>query len=136
MSLQVWFHNLFRPKVTSVKAVLYDNGKEVSIEKYSEAYLRSLLTAINDLWKVEAGSPYWFETDIYEHKKCFQRKITSIHVECYTRNMLENGFKSKYAIPVRYRRKMFDKPHPLKPEPVGQKQWSNNLEVRFLLPRD
>lgn len=133
--LTLWFRDLFRPKITSVHVILYDKKQEKDISQYPDQYLTSLTKAIDGLWTVEKNSPFWFETEVYERRKCFQRPRTEMVVTCYSHDITANGFKKPFPIPIRYRKKLFDKMHPLTPEPVGVKSWPP-LEVKFVLPHD
>ena len=134
-SLRVFFKNLFRPIVTSMQCVIYENGKQLDLSQLSEHHLESLLNAIDDLFQVDAKSPYWFESNMIEQKSFFQKPRVSAIVTCYCKDMVSNGFKKKYAIPIKYRKKMFDTFHRIRPEPVGTKHWPIRMEVKFYIPR-
>ena len=131
---QLWFRDLFRPKITSVHVVLYEKNQQKDISLYPEQYLSSLTKAIDALWAVEKNSPFWFETEVYERHKCFQRPQTEMVLTCYSHDITANGFKKKFPIPIRHRKKFFDKVHPLFPEPIGLKSWPP-LEVQFVIPK-
>ena len=132
-ALRIWFSDLLRPKITSVHVIIYEKNKEKDISQYPEQYLVSLVKAIDALWKVDKNSPFWFETEVYERHKCFQKVKTEMIVTCYTHDLMSNGFRKKFPIPIRHRKKFFDKLHGLMPEPVGVKTWPP-LEVKFVLP--
>lgn len=132
-SFRVWFNHLLRPKVTSVQAIIYENGRQRDLSTYSDLQLASLTKAVNNLWSVEKKSPYWFETDVFEHRRCFKVKSTDMIVHCYTKDMMANGYKSNFAIPIKYRKQMFDKNHIVIPEPIGVKTWPR-VEIKFILP--
>lgn len=133
-SLTIWFRNLLRPSITSVNVILYEKKAEKDIGQYPEHYMVALTKAIDTLWAVDKNSPFWFEAEIYERCSCFQKRRTEFVVTCYTHDITRSGFKRKFPIPIRYRKKFFDKKHPLVPEPVGVKTWPS-LEVKFVLPQ-
>lgn len=133
-SVNVFFRNLFRPEVTSAQCAIYENGKPFDYSKYSDLHLQSLIKAIDDLFPVEAKSPYWFETDIYEQGSLFKKPKMKVCVTCYCKDMFTNGYKKKFAIPIKYRKRMFDTIHTIRPEPVGTKTWPVRMEVKFYLP--
>lgn len=132
-SLTVWFRSLFRPTVTSVHVELYEYGKHLSLKNYSNLVLQSILKEIDALFPVDTKSPYWFETEVFEKHSCFRKPTTSITVSCYTKDFLTNGYKKSFPIPIKYRKKMFDSLHTIKPEPVGAKTWPKGLQVKFTL---
>lgn len=134
MTFYLWFQDLLRPKITSVNVILYEKKGEKDISQYPNQYLSTLVKAVDSLWSVDKNSPFWFETEVIEHRHCFKRPHTKMVVTCYCHDMLSNGFKKKMPIPIRYRKKFFDKTHMLVPEPVGVKSWPP-LEVKFVLPK-
>ena len=131
-SFQLWLRDLFRPKITSVHVIVYEKNREKDISVYPEQYLAALVNAVDRLWSVEKGSPFWFETEVFERRTCFQKPHTEMIVTCYQHDLTANGFKKKMAIPIRYRKKLFDKTHPLVPESVGVKTWPP-MDVKFVL---
>lgn len=132
-SIKHWFSNLFRPSITTVNVRLYDNGKERSILLYEANRANAIMDAINQLWQSPEKLSYWFETEIHEHHSCFKKTYATLHVVCYREDYMANSFKSETEIPNKYRRKMFDTPHPLRPAPVGSIPWSPTLTVTFTL---
>ena len=132
-SLTIWFRNLLIPIVTSVQVELYENGKVLHIDKYSNLMVNNLLKEIDGLFLVESKSPYWFETEAYDQSSCFKKPSTHISVTCYTKDFLSNGFKKPFPIPIKYRKKMFDSLHTITPEPVGSKTWGSGIQVKFTL---
>ena len=132
MYLSVWFRHLFRPSVTQVQVELTENGKVKDLNLYKDFHLQALANAIDDMWKVESKSPYWFETEFYEKGSCFQKRTLHMHVTCYAHDLTSNGFKRRFSIPMKQRKKFFDKRHPLTPEPLGFSTWPS-LQVRFYL---
>ena len=132
-SLSLWFHNLLRPKVTSVHVLVYEKNVEKDISLYPDQYLTALVKAVDGLWAVEKNSPFWFETEVYERHHCFKKIRTEMVVTCYSHDVTASGFKKRFPIPIRYRKKLFDKKHPLLPEAVGVKTWPS-MEVKFILP--
>lgn len=125
-------YDLLRPKIVSVGVKLYENGIEKPVTSYDEHRLQILCEAINRLWKAEPGSPYWFETDVFEHRRCFQEKQTTMEVTCYTEGKLDPSAKRKVAILLRYRKKMLDKRHTIHPELFSTIHWPATMEVRFV----
>lgn len=99
--------------------VLLDKGKIKDLSRCDQYRLNSILESINTLWKVPDNSSFWFETEVYEVSSCFSKRETVMYVVCYKEDMLTNGFKKKMAIPLKYRKKMFDTPHTINPEKVG-----------------
>jgi hypothetical protein len=132
-SIKHWFHTLFRPSITSVNVTLYDNGKERPITLYEANRAYAIMESINNLWQPQEKSSYWFETELHEHHSCFKKTHATLHVVCYREDYMANTFKSETGIPNKYRVKMFDRPHPLRPEQVGSIPWSPNLTVIFTL---
>ena len=131
MSFSIWIRKLFTPTINQVYVVVYENGREKDLSVYDNTRLNALIECVNMLWKVPDKSPYWFETDAWEERHCFQRPLTKMVVTCYREDMLTNGFKAKAAIPMRYRNKMFDQCHPIHPETVGLLKWPSEMTVRF-----
>lgn len=130
--LTVFFRNLFRPNLTSVKVVLYENGKERNISTYDENRLRALSSSIDALWEVPKDSPYWFETEIYTKGGCFKKAVTEAEVICYSDDPNNINVKRKTGIPIRYRKKMFDKKHSIYPKLFSNIHWPDKMEVRFI----
>ena len=118
-TLSIWFRGLLRPEVKEVDVVLLDKGKPVNIEKYDSTRLKNIIESINMLWKVPDKSSYWFETEVFVVSSCFTKRQTAMCVTCYQEDMLTNGFKKKMAIPIKYRKKMFDTSHTINVEKVG-----------------
>ncbi len=131
-NLSVFIRNLFRPNLTSVYIRIFENGKECDISRYDENRLRILADAIDDLWQVPQGSPYWFETEFYTQRLCFKQSNLTATVTCYMRDDLNTKQKTKTGIPIRYRKKMFDKVHTLQPQRFGTLHWPGRLEVKFV----
>lgn len=131
--LEKFFFNIFRPSIKTIKVIVYENQKEKDLALYSDQQLTSLVNSIDSLWFTETNSSFWFETDVYERHTCFQTPSTEMIVTCYQKDLMTNGFKKKMAIPIRYRKKFFDKVHALTPEPVGMKSWPF-VEVKFVIP--
>ncbi len=129
----VHLRGFLRPNITSVKAKLYENGKEKNIDVYDENRLRILGTCINQLWNVPEGTPYWFESDFVVESRCFKTRKTYVEVTCYTYDPFSPQFKKKMEIPIRYRKKMFDKVHKLQPAQFSTLHWPSTLEVKFIL---
>ncbi len=134
-SLSVWFRNLLRPVVTSAQVELYENGKQLQPEQFSDHILQTIMKEVDTLFVVEKQSPYWFETEAFEQCSCFKPRKTHLTVTCYTKDFLSNGYKKKFPIPMKYRKKMFDSRHMIYPEPVGSKVWSKGIQVKFSLAR-
>lgn len=132
-SFKRWVHDLFRPIITSVNVIVYERGLEKDISQYPDDYLTSLIKAIDTLWSVEKESPFWFETEACEHRGCFKKPHTEMRVTCYNRDFTANGFKTALSIPIRYRKKFFDRTYVLIHHPIGVKTWPS-LEVKFVLP--
>jgi hypothetical protein len=126
-----WLRNLFVPTITHVKVVLYENGKEKDISVYDANRRSDLIASINILWKVPEKSPCSFETEIVEHRYCFQRPIMKMRVTCYREDVFKNGFKEKSAIPLRYRKKMIGQTHCIYPVGFGKQPWFKDMAVRF-----
>lgn len=133
--LTVWFRSLLRPSVTSAEVQLYENGKQIELGKYSDLMLHKLTYEIDGLFPVDNKSPYWFETEVYEKGSCFKKSKVHMTITCYTKDFLSNGYKKKFDIPIRYRKKMFESYHTIRPEPVGSKMWSKGIQVKFSLAR-
>lgn len=131
-SLSVFFRNLLRPTITSVQVIVYENGKQKNLDSYRDFHLDAIVKALNAMWKVENKTLYWFEAEVYERGKCFQKRHTELHISCYTHDITTAGFKKGFPIPMKYRKKFFDSAHPLTPEPVGYASWPP-LQVRFVL---
>ncbi len=132
MTLPIFFRNFLRPKVTSVNVEIYENKKLKDLTTYTDLQISAIEKSIQVLFVTEPKSPYWFEVETFEHWSCFQRRPPTMVVTCYTKDMTANGFKSKYAIPIKYRKKMFDSAHILCPDIVGGRTWPL-LEARFRL---
>lgn len=135
-SIQIWFRNLFKPTVTSVQVQLFENGKQVSLGQYSNLMIQNVCKEIDALFPLDKKSPYWFETEVFDQHSCFSKPKTHITVSCYTKDFLSNGYKKSFPIPIKYRKKMFDSAHLIKPEPIGSKTWSSGLQVKFTLQKN
>jgi hypothetical protein len=133
-SITVFFRNIMHPRLYTVKAVLYCNGKEVNISSYPDIYQMAILKSINSLWDVPDHATFWFEAEIVQVCGCFKRVPPTVYVSCYKEDLVKANFKSKHDIPVRYRTKMFNKLHTIKPEYVGMKSWCENMQVKFIIP--
>jgi hypothetical protein len=129
------FQALLFPAITEVKVVLFENLRVVDISTYSEKHQDAVIQAIQKLWFVEEKSDYWFETTIQQKSSCFERRHPEIYVTCYKKDMLANEFKKKMAIPMKYRRKMFDQYHMIWPKPSGSQKWPQEMSVRFRLDK-
>lgn len=130
--LSVWFRDLFRPNIKHVKVKLFENGKERTISTYDENRLHILMKCIDILWETPQGSPYWFETECYEVCSCFKPRETILQVSCYTQDKNSMNLKVPMAIPIRYRKKMFDKKHLLGPKFISNIHWPERVEVQFI----
>ena len=126
-----WFRALFRPSITQVNVLVYENGKEKDISLYNDQQLHKIMDSVNLLWKVPDKSPYWFETETWDKGRCFGKTTTTMTVVCYKEDMLANGFKSKMPIPMKYRKKMFDQYHPIAPESIPSRKWPEKMVVAF-----
>lgn len=134
LSPRIFFRDLLRPTITSVQAIVYEDRSEKDLQLYKDFHLQAILKALNELWKVETKPLYWFEAEAYEEGKCFQKRHTVIRVTCYTEDLTRPGFKKRFPIPLKYRKKFFDVKHSLVPEPVGYATWPP-LQVAFVLTR-
>jgi len=126
-----WIRNLFVRTITQVNVILYENGKERDVSVYDAQRLSALIESINTLWKVPDKSSYCFETEVSEQRSCFKPPVVKIHVICYREDVFTNGFKTKTGIPMRYRKKMFDRSHNIYPQAFGNQLWSKEMTVRF-----
>lgn len=126
-----WFRALLRPTITQVNVVVYENGKQKDISLYNDQQLHKIQDCVNMLWKVPDKSSYWFETEVWEKRRCFQKATTHMTVVCYKEDMMANGFKSKMAIPIKYRKKMFDQYHTISPESIPSRKWPDKMVVLF-----
>lgn len=123
------------PTITEVNVIVYENGVEKDLSVYDEHRLVSLIESVNALWQVPENSPFWFETDVWEERRCFKKPVTKMSVTCYKKDMFANGFKSKMEIPSKYRKKMFDQKHPIYPGKYGKFVWSKEMGVRFRIDK-
>jgi hypothetical protein len=135
-NLSVWFRNLIRPRLTKIRVVLLENGKVVEISKYPEQYQNSIMKAVATLWNPpgKSASSYWFEAELVQKCSCLKRTPPQLFITCYSEDLNDNQLRQEYQIPIRLRQKMFDKVHPIFPEPVGFRSWSGRMEVKFVIP--
>ena len=131
-SFSVWYRNLFRPRVTHVQVLVYENGKQKDISTYPTIRLAELTDSINELWRLSTRGKqaYWFETEVYEQCSCFKKRQPTMEVTCYKENPLNPDLKNKTDIPIRYRQKFFDKTHTLKPKSSGYYEWPE-IQIKF-----
>lgn len=128
-NLQVWF----RPKITHVKVILYENLKEKNISTYDSYRQIALMKAIQDLWVVPIKNPYHFEAEIHEFHSCFkQKQPPALFVTCYEEINSDPTRKKTMNIPVRFRTKFLGKLHTITPDPVGSSTWSD-MKVKFVM---
>lgn len=130
-----FFPNFLRPRITTVQVVVYSDGKELDMSSYPELYHLMICRCVDELWTVPEGSTFWFETELVEACGCFTRSPPTIYVTCYKDNINSRNFKTAMGIPIRYRSKMFDKLHTIRPEKAGVKPWGTLMQVRFIIPR-
>jgi hypothetical protein len=128
-----FIRNLFRPNLTSVHICIFENGKLCDISRFDENRLRALADAIDYLWETPQGSPYWFETEFFTQRTCFQKAKFSAKLTCYVVDTFIPHKKKKTGIPIRYRKKMFDKLHIIEPRRFSNIHWPGRLEVKFVL---
>lgn len=133
MNLRLFLHDLFRPKAHSMKVVVFENGRIREISTYSPQQLLQLMKSVQALCTVPSESSYWFEVEVVEKKGMFRKHPPILFVNCYRADSVNPVIKRGANIPNLYRKKFLDKPHPIRPEPVGMKEWPANLEVRFSL---
>ncbi len=134
--LSVWFRSLFRPKLTTVKVVLYENGKEKSISAFPEYMVIAILNSINQVFESRESSRFWFDTAVYEKGGFFtKKKLVEILSTCYTENSSAPDKPSATNIPDRYRKRIFDKVHRIEPQLPSGKPYSQRLEVKFIIPK-
>lgn len=127
----MWFQNLLRPTIKSVHVILYENGKEKDISKFDDFRHNTLCKAINFILKTDDHSPFWFETDLFEHRSCFKPTKTTLEVTCYMQDKYNPAAKKRVNVPPRYRKKLFDKRHSIHPEQFSAILWPSTLEVAF-----
>ena len=132
-SLCVYLRSFFRPSITTVHAILSVNGKEIDILKYDSQYINAILHSINMLWVTPEGAAVWFETDIHTIRHCFKKSENQIRVTCYKQDMFATDFKTEVDIPIKYRKKMFDRKHTILPKRSGTLAWSQTVSVKFRL---
>lgn len=123
----------FRPELTTVKVLLYENGKEKHIYEYSNHHQYVLMKSIQALFPKQKTSQVWLEPEIHEVCGCFRRVPPILYVTCYQEDRTKTDFKRRANIPHRFRRILFDKVHILYPEPVGQTPWSSQITVKFVI---
>lgn len=132
-SLSVWLKDLFRPKVYSVRVILFENNKLKDFHTYDSYRQTSLMKAIEELWKVPENTPYWFECETIEECSCWKcREPPYLVVTCYKENPNSPASKVLMNMPARYRNKFLGQEIPLVPESVGNQVWPP-LAVRFRL---
>lgn len=132
MRLSSCFTSWLRPTLKHLEVKIYVNGKELEITSFDAHRLEILCKAITALWKLDSGSPYWFETDVVEYRKCFSPKRTAVELSCFTEDRYNPGASVLCGIPVRYRKRMLDKRHPIDPARFSTINWPAGMEVRFV----
>lgn len=133
--LTVWFRGLFRPKITTIKVILYENGQEKCISAFPDYVAICILKSINQLFETRDKSRYWFETAVYEQGGLFQKKKIEVLSTCYQENPTAPDRPSPTNIPDRFRKRIFDKVHRIVPELPSGKPYSQRLEVKFSIPK-
>ena len=133
--LSVWFRGLFRPKVTSVKVILYENGHEKPISSFPDYVVLCILKSINDIFDSRDAARYWFDTAVYEKRGLFRKKETDIITTCYIENPTAPDKPCPTNIPDRFRKRIFDKVHRIIPLLPSGKTYSQRLEVKFIIPK-
>lgn len=131
MGIPIWLYELVRPKLTHVYVTVYEKNREKDISIYDEHRLQMLIKAIESLWIVPQGTPYWFEAECFETCSCFQKRQTFIQVSCYTQDIVSSKLKKPMAIPIRYRKKLFDKILKITPQDFGSLVWPSEMFVQF-----
>jgi hypothetical protein len=134
--ISFWFQRLFRPKITTVKVILLENGKEKNISAFPEYMVLAILKSINEIFSKRDSSHFWFETAVYEKTSNFgKKKMTEILSTCYTENSIKPETPKPTNIPQRYRWKIFDTYHHIQPILPNGKTYSGILEVKFIIPK-
>ena len=132
----VWFRNLFRPEITTVRVQVYENGNERDVGTYDEHRLSALCFSVDALWNADltGAGRYWFETDAFVKGHWFRRSETFLEVTCYERDVVNRHLMIPMAIPIRYRKRLFDKMHTINPRCYSNLTWPARMEVRFVSP--
>lgn len=134
--LSVWFRRLFHPKVTTVKCILFENGKEKSISAFPDYVVVCILKSINEIFESRELSRYRFETTVYEKGGFFQReRQREVFSTCYMENEIAPDKPRPTNIPDRIRKRIFEKVHRIMPQLPNGKAYSQRLEVKFSLPK-
>jgi len=134
--LSVWVRRLFRPKLTTVKVILFENGKEKSISAFPDYVAVCILKSINEMFESRDSSRYWFETAIYEKGGFFQKeKQAEVLCTCYMENEVAPYKPRPTNIPDRFRKRIFDKLHRIIPQLPNGKSYSQRLEIKFIIPK-
>lgn len=135
--ISIWFRDLLRPKVTTVKVIIFENGIQKPITSYSDFQIQSLRNSVNALFPTDKTSRIWFDAEVYEKHSLFKKnRSTELYLICYMDNPISPDKPKPTDIPVRYRKGMFDKYHRIYPEQVGYKKWAERMEVKFVIPKN
>jgi len=133
--IRIWLTDLLRPKICSVKVVVYQNEKELDIRCLEPFRLHALAESINALWNKNNTCSYWFETEIFEQKGCFHKAQPYLLLTCYKDNTKSRSLKSPVGIPISYRKKFFDITHVVHAAPTSTNASHKTYIVRFIAIR-
>ena len=134
--LSVWVRRLFRPKLTTVKVILFENGKEKSIKAFPDYIAVCILKSINEMFESRESSRYWFDTAIVEKGGFFQKeKQTEVLCTCYIENENALDKPRPINIPDHFRKRIFNKVHRIIPQLPNGKSYSHRLEIKFIIPK-
>lgn len=123
-NIRIWFQDLLRPKLSTVRVSILENGVKKDITKYDNTKQKEIRDAVTTLWETPPKNLYEFQAEIFEKKHWFKtNEPTALYVCCY-----ENENRTPFNIPNRYRSKFIGKTIPL------NLAWSEKIEVRFHIP--
>lgn len=132
-NLVIWFRSLLRPKMVSVRVILYENGNIQDIHKFDSQKRTEIMKSIQKLWETPEGSSFWFEVEEIQKTTMCKTYPSVLYVSCYSHGQRDPSSKIPTNIPIRYRHKMMDRIHTLERTPVGVIPWPAKMQVKFKL---
>ena len=122
MTFTEWILNIARPRLRYMYVKIYENGVPKPISFYNQEKRELLRQSIESLLELPKESIYKFQCHIQTERSCFHPPITYLQVCCLKEGTLID-------IPVRYRKKLFDRFHEIHP---ASGKWLSQMEIKFV----
>ena len=110
---------------------IYEGGTLLDLTTCAYAELLSLVTAIQEIWKVSENPDIWYTVEMKEKKSFFREPTYSIRVACY--KLSPNAWKGKQQIRFQTipHGRSLQTPVVIHPHPTLTHTWRQPVEVIF-----